>query len=75
MVSFSDALHDLLRCPDDAEVQVLYITLKTGKVLVFLGSAVAEEEFDQIEDVYLGESISPSLIKLISMLGTGTTAQ
>lgn len=75
MVTFSEALQDLLRCPDDAEVQVLYITLKSGKVLVFLGSAVSEEDFDQIDDVVLGECISPSLIKLVSLLGSGTTAQ
>lgn len=75
MVSFAEALQALLRRPDGERIQVMYVKLKNGKILVFLGAPVAEEDFDQIDDIVLGECVSPAMIGLAAVYGTPTREQ
>jgi hypothetical protein len=37
----------------------MYVTLKDGRQLIFLGSPLKEEDYDQIVDFMLGETIDP----------------
>jgi hypothetical protein len=75
MVSFAEALQALLHRPDGEKIQVVYVKLKTGKILVFLGAPVSDEDFDQVEDVVLGECVPPAMIGMAAMFGSPTTAQ
>ena len=77
-MTFGEGLQALLgRKPDD-KIQLVYITLENGKVLVFLGAPVAPEDADQIDTITFGEQVSPFLLSLaVSAIGTvdGFTAQ
>lgn len=75
MVTFAEAMQALLHRPDGEKVQVIYLKLKTGKILVFLGAPVDPEDFDQIEDIMIGECVPPALIGLAASLGSDTKAQ
>jgi len=60
MSEFARALEALLRGPKGTEeelIQTVYIKLKNGKALVFLGAPVTEEDFDQIQDIHIGECV------------------
>lgn len=73
MITFLSALETLLTGPDTEEIQTLYLRLKNGKTLIFLGSAVSQEDFEQIDDIHLGELVP---IEFIGMnQGQRTTAQ
>jgi hypothetical protein len=78
LVTFGEGLQALLgRKPDD-KIQLVYITLENGKVLVFLGAPVTPEDADQIDTITFGEQVSPFLLSLaVSAIGTvdGFTAQ
>ena len=62
MEEFAKALEALLVGPDNEEIQTIYIRLKNGKTLVFLGAPVSEEDFDQIDDIRIGECVPVELI-------------
>lgn len=57
MITFLSALETLLTGPDTQGVQTLYLRLKNGKTLIFLGSPVSEDDFNQIDDIHLGELV------------------
>jgi hypothetical protein len=57
--ALSDALQQLLFRGSGSKVQVMYVTLKDGRQLIFLGSPLKEEDYDQIVDFMLGETIDP----------------
>lgn len=75
MVSFAEALQALLRRPDGERIQVMYVKLKNGKILVFLGAPVSEEDFDQIDDIMIGECVPAALVGIAARFGAPTTAQ
>jgi hypothetical protein len=78
LVTFGEGLQALLgRKPDD-KIQLVYITLENGKVLVFLGAPVTLEDADQIDTITFGEQVSPFLLSIaVSAIGTvdGFTTQ
>ena len=57
MNPFAEALERLLAGAMDNQIQVIYIKLKNNKTLVFLGAPVTIEEFEQIEDIVIGECV------------------
>ena len=71
----NSAIRDLLCRDDDQEVQVLYVHLKNGKTLVFLGSPLSEEDFEKLDDITFGECIPPTFLNMIRMAGTGIPVQ
>lgn len=78
MINFVEALSVLLHRPKDEKVQVIYVRLTNGKILVFLGAPVTPEEADQIESITFGEQIPPALVGLTVgafSVGEGTRAQ
>jgi hypothetical protein len=66
-MNFAEAVQSLLGKNPDQKVQVLYLTLENGKVLVFLGAPVTVEEADQLKDIIFGEQLPPALISLADM--------
>ena len=74
-MNFAEALQVLLHRPEGEKVQVMYVKLVNGKVLVFLGAPVTEEDFAQIDDIVLGECVSPSVIGMAAMFGDSVRAQ
>ena len=78
LVTFGEGLQALLGRNPDEKIQLVYITLENGKVLVFLGAPVTPEDADQISEITFGEQMSPFLLSLaVSAIGTvdGFTAQ
>jgi len=75
MVTFAQAIQALLHRPEGERVQVIYLKLRSGKILVFLGAPVDPEEFDTVEDILIGECVPPAVIGLAACLGDGATAQ
>ena len=67
-MTYAQALQTLLHRPDGDRVQVLYLRLASGKILVFLGAPMTQEEYESIEDCLLGEQIPPVLIGLSNAL-------
>lgn len=67
MTTFAEALQTLLG-RGDTRVQVLYVKLSSGKILVFLGAPMTEGDFESIEDLVLGEQVYPALIGLSNAL-------
>jgi len=61
---YAEALQTLLKRGPDEKIQVVYITLENGKVLVFLGAPVTPEDADQIETITFGEQVSPLLLSV-----------
>jgi len=57
--ALSDALQRLLFRGQGSTVQVMYVTLADGRQHIFLGSPLAEEDYEQIVDFVLGETIDP----------------
>lgn len=74
-MTFAQAMQALLHRPEHEKVQVIYLKLKSGKILVFLGAPVDPEEFDTLEDILIGECVPPALIGLAASLGSDTKAQ
>ena len=77
-MGYFEALQALLGRNPDEKIQMLYITLDNGKVLVFLGAPVTPEDADQIDTITFGEQVSPFLLSLaVSAIGTvdGFTTQ
>jgi len=70
-VTFGEGLQALLGRNPDEKIQLVYITLENGKVLVFLGAPVTPEDADQIKEITFGEQMSPFLLRLaVSAMGT-----
>ncbi len=70
-MNYAEALQALLGRDPNEKIQMVYITLENGKVLVFLGAPVSPEEADQIESITFGEQVSPVLVGLAaSAFGT-----
>jgi len=63
-MNYFQALQALLGRNPEEKIQMLYITLDNGKVLVFLGAPVSEEDADQIHSITFGERVSPALVGL-----------
>lgn len=63
-MTYVEALQRILGRGEDAKVQVLYLKLVNGKILVFLGAPMSEEDFMNIEDVVRGEQVHPFLLGL-----------
>lgn len=63
-MNYAEALQTLLGRDPAEKIQMLYITLENGKVLVFLGAPVSPEDADQIETITFGERVSPALVGL-----------
>jgi hypothetical protein len=63
-MNYAEALQTLLGKNPNEKIQMLYITLESGKVLVFLGAPVTIEEADQIDAITFGEQVSPALVGL-----------
>lgn len=63
-MNFVEAMQMLLHRPEGEKVQVMYVKLTNGKVLVFLGAPVSPEDADQIESITFGEQVPPALIGL-----------
>lgn len=74
-MNYAQALQVLLSRPENDLVQVLYLKLESGKVLVFLGAPVTEEDALQIKDIVFGEQIPPSLVGLSAMMGNNVMSQ
>lgn len=49
-----------------SKVQVLYVNLKDGRQLVYLGCPMNETECDQIASFVVGETIDPAFFCAIS---------
>jgi len=64
MINFVEALNMLLHRPEGEKVQVLYVRLANGKILVFLGAPVTPEDADQVQSITFGEQIPPALVGL-----------
>jgi hypothetical protein len=71
-MSYFEALQALLGRNPDEKIQMVYITLENGKVLVFLGAPVTESDADQICGITFGEQVSPALVRLAAMASGGT---
>jgi hypothetical protein len=63
-MNYAEAIQTLLGKDPGQKIQVIYITLENGKVLVFLGAPVAPEDADQIETITFGEQVSPVLLSV-----------
>lgn len=74
-MNYVEALRTLIAQDDNERVQVLYLRLQNGKVLVFIGAPVSPEDAEQIEDLVFGEQIPPLLIGAMTMFNGGTLAQ
>ena len=71
-MNFAEAMHMLLHRPGGEKVQIMYVHLNNGKVLVFLGAPVSPEDADQIESITFGEQVSPALVGLaVGAFGIG----
>ena len=71
-MNYAEALQTLLGRDPKGRVQMLYLTLENGKVLVFLGAPVTPEDADQIESITFGEQVSPALVGLaVGAFGIG----
>lgn len=74
-MNYLEALQTLLTHDENERVQVLYLRLQNGKVLVFIGAPVSQEDTEQIEDIVFGEQIPPLLIGAMTMFSGGTLEQ
>lgn len=75
MVTHAQALLSLMNLPEDTKVQLMYLRLSTGKVCMFIGAPMTEDEFNQVEGIALGERLSPLSLTLATAFEAGTTAQ
>jgi hypothetical protein len=46
----------------------MYVTLQDGRQLIFLGSPLADDDYEQIVDFVLGETIDPITFSHLSAL-------
>jgi hypothetical protein len=74
MSKMLEAMHALLGRPEEELVQMLYLRLANGKVLVFIGAPVSEEDAEQVKEFVFAEQIPACLIGLTAQ-ASGTTAQ
>jgi len=74
-MNFAEAMQVLLHHPNGEKVQVMYVKLTNGKILVFLGAPVSEEDFAQVDDIVLGECVNPAMIGLAALFGEPVQAQ
>lgn len=73
--AFLEGLQRLLFRGQGAKVQVMYVSLADGRQHVFLGSPLADADYDQIVDFVMGETIDPVVFSVMAaMLGTHITA-
>jgi len=63
-MNYAEALQTLLGRDPRNRIQMLYLTLENGKVLVFLGAPVTPEDAEQIQNITFGEQVSPALLSL-----------
>lgn len=63
-----NGLQQLLFRGSGAKVQVMYVTLQDGRQLIFLGSPLADDDYEQIVDFVLGETIDPVIFSHMSAL-------
>lgn len=63
-MNYAEALQTLLGRSPNAKIQMLYLTLENGKVLVFLGAPVSIEDAEQVQNITFGEQVSPALVSL-----------
>lgn len=66
--ALSEALQQLLFRGSGAKVQVMYVTLQDGRQLIFLGSPLNEDDYENIVDFVLGETIDPVTFSHMSAL-------
>lgn len=66
-MNYAEALQTLLGNDPKQKIQVVYITLENGKVLVFLGAPVTQEDADMVETITFGEQVSPALLSLATV--------
>lgn len=66
--ALSEALQQLLCRGSGAKVQVMYVTLEDGRQHIFLGAPLAEDDYDQIVDFVLAETIDPVTFAHMSAL-------
>lgn len=66
--ALSEALQQLLFRGSGAKVQVMYVTLQDGRQLIFLGSPLNEDDYENIVDFVLGETIDPVTFSHLSAL-------
>lgn len=67
-MNYAEALQTLLGKDPDHKIQLLYIKLENGKVLVFLGAPVTDEDAQQIERITFGEQVSPAVVGLATKM-------
>lgn len=65
------ALQQLLFRGSGAKVQVMYVSLQDGRQLIFLGSPLNDDDYDQIVDFVLGETIDPIVFSTMAALMAG----
>jgi hypothetical protein len=66
MDHYAKAIGELLGLNEGHEAQTLYVTLENGKVLVFLGAPVSEEDAAMITSLSFGEVFSPELFAFLA---------
>lgn len=69
--ALSEALQQLLFRGSGARVQVMYVTLEDGRQHIFLGAPLADDDYEQIVDFVLGETIDPVVFSTMAALMAG----
>ena len=64
--AFIEALQRLLFRGQASRVQVMYVTLADGRQHIFLGHPLAEDDYDQIVDFIMGETIDPVMFSAMA---------
>ena len=70
-VDLIGGLQQLLFRGSGSKVQVMYVTLADGRQHIFLGSPLADHDYDQIVDFVLGETIDPVVFSAMAAVLSG----